>query len=106
MVLNNEMKKAIKDKDRVYERLVLRLKAIAHPGRLRILAELRRGPCCVGDMQRCVGLSQPHVSQSLKVLKKAGIVASHRQGTRICYRIVDPAVENILKKLMTKEIER
>jgi DNA-binding transcriptional ArsR family regulator len=92
--------------DRTYERLARKLKAMAHPGRLRLLAELRQGPCCVGDMQRCVSLSQPHVSQSLRVLKKAGIVASHRQGTRICYRIVDPAAENILKRLTTKEIER
>jgi len=89
-----------------FKRLADKLKAMAHPGRLRLLAELRQGPCCVGDMQRCVSLSQPHVSQSLKVLKKAGIIASLRQGTRICYRIVDPAVENILKKLMTKESKR
>jgi len=92
--------------DRTYERLARKLKAMAHPGRLRLLAELRQGPCCVGDMQRCVSLSQPHVSQSLKVLKKAGIVAGLRQGTRICYRIVDPVVEDILKKLMSKESER
>ncbi len=88
---------------RVYDRLADKLKAMGHPGRLRLLAELSLGPCCVGDIQRCVSLSQPHVSQSLKILKKAGIVAGRRQGTRICYRIVDPVAASILKKLIFKE---
>lgn len=96
----------MKDSDRTFDRLAGKLKAMAHPGRLRLLAELRTGPCCVGDIQRCVSLSQPHVSQSLKVLKKAGIIAGRRQGTRICYRIVDPVAESILKKLISKESDR
>ena len=89
--------------ERTFERLAGKLKAMAHPGRLRLLAELSASPCCVGEIQRCVNLSQPHVSQSLKVLKTAGIVAGRRQGTRICYRIVDPVAESILKKLISKE---
>jgi DNA-binding transcriptional ArsR family regulator len=86
-----------------FKRLAGKLKAMSHPGRLRLLAELMEGECCVGDVQRCLNLSQPHVSQSLNVLKKAGIVAGRRQGTRICYRIVDPLTKSILKKLIFEE---
>jgi DNA-binding transcriptional ArsR family regulator len=93
------MKRSVRD----YKRWAGKLKAMSHPGRLRLLAELMEGECCVGDVQRCLNLSQPHVSQSLNVLKKSGIVAGRRQGTRICYRIVDPLAKSILKKLIFEE---
>jgi ArsR family transcriptional regulator len=86
-----------------FRRLTDKLKAMSHPGRLRLLAELMEGECCVGEVQRCLKLSQPHVSQSLNILKKAGIVAGRREKTRICYRIVDPLAKSILKKLILEE---
>jgi ArsR family transcriptional regulator len=86
-----------------FKRLAGKLKAMSHPGRLRLLAELMEGECCVGDMQHCLSLSQPHVSQSLNVLKRAGIVAGRRDKTRICYRIVDPLVKSLLKKMIFEE---
>jgi DNA-binding transcriptional ArsR family regulator len=83
-----------------YLRLARRLKSLAHPGRLRLLAELMRGDCCVSEMQKCARLSQPQVSQSLRLLRDAGIVAGRREKRRVCYRIVDPAVLKALKILL------
>lgn len=84
---------------RSYTRAARKMKAMGHPARLKMLAELADGECCVGRLQSCLSLSQPHVSQSLKVLRRAGIVAGRRDKNRICYRIVDPSVRRIMKLL-------
>jgi DNA-binding transcriptional ArsR family regulator len=72
-------------------------KALAHPARLLLLGRLMEQERCVSDVERCLGLSQPNVSQHLKILKAAGIIAGRREKTRICYRIADERVERILK---------
>jgi len=83
-----------------YVRLARTLKCLAHPGRLRLLAELMRRDCCVSEMQKCVSLSQPHVSQSLRLLKEAGLVVGRRDKKRVCYTIVDQAVLRALAILL------
>jgi len=57
----------------------------------------------VSDAESCLGLSQPNVSQHLKILKDAGLIAGRRTGTKICYRLVDDRVERILDLIESKE---
>ncbi len=54
-----------------------------------MLERLRPGPLAVGEIARGLSVSRPAVSQHLKVLKDAGLVADHAEGTRRVYRI-DP----------------
>ncbi len=77
-----------------------RLKAMAHPARLRILARLSESECCAAKATECLGVSQPNTSQHLKALRDAGLIAGKRQGTRICYRIVDDRVAAVLPILL------
>ena len=74
-----------------------KLKALSHPERFRIVLELMKRECCVGELQKCVSLSQPHVSQSLRILKQAKIVSSRRRERRICYRVTDPQTMELVK---------
>ena len=83
-----------------YARLARQMKCLAHPGRLRLLAELMRTDRCVGEMQRCAGLSQPQVSQSLKLLREAGLVSSRREKRRVCYTLSDRTVRRALRILL------
>jgi ArsR family transcriptional regulator len=83
-------------------KIARKLKALSHPERLRIVLELMKKECCVGELQKCVALSQPHVSQSLRILKQAGIVAGRRVERRICYRVKDPETEGLIKLLFEK----
>jgi len=64
-------------------------KALGDPTRLRILKLLagRSGPLCVGALARSLGVSQPAVSQHLRVLKGLDIVEGNRIGTHVHYRI-------------------
>lgn len=63
--------------------------ALSDPTRRTVLERLRPGPLAVGEIARGLSVSRPAVSQHLKVLKDAGLVADHAEGTRRVYRI-DP----------------
>lgn len=83
-------------------KMARKLKALSHPERLRIVLELMRRECCVGELQKCVSLSQPHVSQSLRILKQAGIVTGRRRERRICYRVKDLVTVEMVKLMFEK----
>jgi DNA-binding transcriptional ArsR family regulator len=65
------------------------LAALADPTRRRVFERLRSGPHAVGEVARGLPVSRPAVSQHLKVLKEAGLVADRPEGTRRVYYI-DP----------------
>lgn len=63
------------------------LDVIAEPTRRRILDEVRRGECSVGDLVDRVGMHQPGISRHLKVLRDAGLVDVRRDAQRRLYRL-------------------
>jgi len=65
------------------------LAALADPTRRRVFEALRAGPKAVGAVARGLPVSRPAVSQHLRVLKEAGLVADRPEGTRRVYYI-DP----------------
>lgn len=60
----------------------LALAALADPTRRRLYARLRRRPHAVGELARALAISQPAVSQHLRVLRRARLVSERREGTR------------------------
>lgn len=74
-------------------------KGIGNENRYRILEALMRGPRTVGEIAVKTGLPQPAVSQHLKVLKEADLVASEREGQEIAYSINVGYMAKLLKKL-------
>lgn len=73
---------------RTYERSPLGV--LAEPTRLAIFELLAEQPLPVGELAERLPVSRPAVSQHLKVLKEAGLVADRAEGTRRRYQ-VDPA---------------
>jgi len=65
------------------------LAAIADPTRRRVFERLAAGPRSVGELAEGLPVSRPAVSQHLKVLKDAGLVADRAEGARRVYEI-DP----------------
>jgi DNA-binding transcriptional ArsR family regulator len=63
--------------------------ALGDPTRRAIFERLVDGPCAVVELASGLTVSRPAVSQHLKVLKEAGLVADRPAGTRRIYR-VDP----------------
>ncbi|WP_020669123.1 ArsR/SmtB family transcription factor [Amycolatopsis nigrescens] len=63
-------------------------RALGHPVRLGIMRQLAREPeTCACDFAEVFGVSQPTISQHLKVLREAGLVTTRRRGTQICYSV-------------------
>jgi len=63
--------------------------ALGDPTRRTIFERLRAKPLSVGEIADGLPVSRPAVSQHLRVLKEAGLVAERRNGTRRLYRL-DP----------------
>lgn len=63
------------------------LGALADGTRRTILERLRGGPLAVKDLADGLPISRPAVSQHLRVLRQAGLVSEHREGTRRIYRL-------------------
>src|ERR1700674_713865 len=64
--------------------------ALADPTRRAVLERLRGGGLSVAQIANGMPVSRPAVSQHLKILKAAGLVADEPQGARRVYHI-DPA---------------
>jgi DNA-binding transcriptional ArsR family regulator len=61
--------------------------ALGDRTRLAIFERLAERPCAVGELAVGLPVSRPAVSQHLKVLKDAGLVADRAVGNRRIYRI-------------------
>lgn len=82
-----------------------RFAALGDPVRLRLvslLANADDGAVCVCDLTDPVGRSQGTVSHHLKVLSKAGLVASEKRGRNIWYSVVPSALESLRAALVTR----
>lgn len=62
------------------------LTALADPTRRKIYERVRRRPHTVGELARLAKVSQPAVSQHLRVLRTARLVQDQRAGTRRYYQ--------------------
>jgi len=71
------------------------LKVLGQETRLRLLLRLRGGEQCVCDLCPDVG-EQSNVSRHLALLKRTGILAHRRDGTRQYYRVVRPEVFQVI----------
>ncbi len=71
------------------------LTALADPTRRAIFERLAGSPSAVGDLARHLPVSRPAVSQHLKVLKSAGLVTDHADGTRRIYSVDSAGVAAI-----------
>lgn len=69
------------------------LQALGDPTRRQIFERLVRRPLAVVDIANELPVSRPAVSQHLKVLKDAGLLIVHQQGTRHLYQVDPKGVE-------------
>jgi DNA-binding transcriptional ArsR family regulator len=63
------------------------LEALGDATRMAIFQKLARGPMAVHELAETLPVSRPAVSQHLRVLKEAGLVADSKSGTRRFYRL-------------------
>ena len=72
------------------------LRALAAPVRIAIVLQLRSSPRCVHELVDALAVTQPLISQHLRVLKAAGVVRGDRRGREVVYRLVDDHLAHIV----------
>jgi DNA-binding transcriptional ArsR family regulator len=65
---------------------------LAHPDRIRLIEELRRGEIDVNGLTQALGLTHSRVSQQLAVLRSHRLVAERRDGRHVFYHLSDPRI--------------
>jgi DNA-binding transcriptional ArsR family regulator len=71
-------------------------KTLGHPARIRVLELLSSSEMSVGQLQQEIGLESSHLSQQLAVLRRAGLVATRKQGTTVFYSLSSPEIAEFL----------
>ena len=72
------------------------LRVLSAPARLAIVSELAGRPRFVHELVDRLGMSQPLVSQHLRVLRGARLVTVERQGREAVYSLADQHVAHIV----------
>jgi DNA-binding transcriptional ArsR family regulator len=81
------------------------LRALAAPVRIAIVLQLRESARCVHELVDALDVPQPLVSQHLRILKVAGVVAGERSGREVLYRLVDDHLTHIVVAAVTHAAE-
>lgn len=71
------------------------LHALADPTRRAILARLARGEATVGEIAAPFDISQPAISQHLKVLEAAGLIETRIDGQRRPRRLAPQGLDRL-----------
>lgn len=70
---------------------------LGHPVRIRVLELLQDGPRPVRDLLADTEVEASNLSQQLAVLRRSGIVTSHREGSSVVYALAGPDVADLLR---------
>ena len=74
-------------KDRLYEQFSRTAKAMASPHRIEILELLAQGERTVEALAAVAGMGITNTSAHLQVLRRAGLVETRKEGTKVYYRL-------------------
>ena len=93
-------------KQALFEQLARIPKAVAHPARLELLDLLAQGERSVDDLARVTGNGMTTVSAQLQELRRAHLVETRREGTRIYYRLAGDDVVRFIAALQAVAANR
>jgi rhodanese-related sulfurtransferase len=86
-------------RDRLYEQFSRIGKATASPHRIEILEILAQGERTVEGLADALSIPLPNASHHLQTLRAARLVETRKQGTFVYYRLADPDVFDLARKI-------
>jgi DNA-binding transcriptional ArsR family regulator len=75
-----------------------RLRVLGQPVRVKLVDRLALRETTVQELVDALGTTQQNISQHLGILRRAGIVARQKEGTRVRYQLADPSILAILER--------
>jgi DNA-binding transcriptional ArsR family regulator len=98
--MSHEGKRSVPDVPEIGEELAQdvaeAMQALASPTRVRMLAELQRGPMGVNELAGSVGMDPSAVSHQLRLLRHLNLVKGARRANRVIYSLHDEHVGVLL----------
>ncbi len=88
-----------------FENLLPRLRAIAEPTRLRLLAVLARGEFSVSELMEILGQSQPRISRHLRLLDDCGLLERFREQHWMYFRVAGDSDGGRLVTLLLEQLD-
>ena len=82
-------------------------RALAHPGRVRILELLAQGEHTIGELSAETGMELSHLSQQVTVLRRVGVVDSRRVKNTVICSLRDPQTAELLavaRRMLTRTL--
>ncbi len=92
----SENAKKLIDDEEVTENLSFFFKAFSEPIRVKILLAMLHNEICVHDLALLIGVSQPRISNQLKLLKLHKLVKSRKEKNSVYYSLDDDHIKEIL----------
>ncbi|GAA1540178.1 lsr2/espR transcriptional regulator [Dactylosporangium maewongense] len=80
----------------LYQAKAEMFRTLGHPVRIRVLELLQDGPRPVRDLLDEIEVEASNLSQQLSVLRRAGFVASYREGPLVMYALSTPDLAELL----------
>jgi len=81
----------------VYQAKAEFFKTLGHPARIRILELLSERDHAVHELLEQIAIEPSNLSQQLAVLRRAGVVRSHRSAGEVVYSVSAPEVSELLR---------
>ena len=75
------------------------LRALSGETRLKLVRLLSQHELCVCELEYIMGLTQPAISQQVRVLREAGLARSRREGNWIFYRVEPDDLQGALRRI-------
>ncbi len=84
-------------------------KVLSAETRVRMIELLKRRPLCVNALAKSLNITPPAVSQHLRVMRDAGLVAAGKQGYFVHYRVNEETLADwnrLAKQILEQEIKQ
>jgi DNA-binding transcriptional ArsR family regulator len=92
--------------DEAYGDLAETFRVLADSTRAKIVHLLAGQPMCVCDLAEAIGISDPAVSQHMRLLRSLRIVRGRREGKNVIYTLEDAHVRSLLAMALNHSAER
>jgi ArsR family transcriptional regulator len=75
------------------------MKVLSNRDRMMLLCQISQGEKCVSELEECLDIHQPTLSQQLTVLRNEELVQTRREGKQIYYSLSNEVALEVMEVL-------